>query len=412
MDSVVGSVGGHFQLVNRSIAGLLTHAPNGSQSMASSASPTTYHRLDELILAVADQRQLMRDMLGNLTKESTVEAELAQREGADLRVERFVHKLGALHVLHVLVEDLDNAEDLQRMDGFSPIVELLRHPGPPLGGRSGVGASWQVWQVQEIECRVAESASFVLGNAAKNQRALQLHMLEIGALGVLAATVVRYDAPGPNEVGATDAYTSAREVCAAAATKAMYALSAIVRNNPDAKHVCAEAGCFGALLSAMRTSAPRLARKALVLLTDLIHETLAAAAAEKAGRPTYDSFEHALRPAHPFWRGASQEEAHLLGEGIISLTRPAVDSDTREKAILALQHMHAAGSLAPADAALAALHEVRSSVCPMDQCAHSDSMVGCSELRRLAEKAIHQWSQHGKPVGKVHTDGAFFHWEI
>jgi hypothetical protein len=64
----------------------------------------------------------------------------------------------------------------------------------------------------------------------------------------------------------------------------MYALSAIVRNNPDAQAACEHVRCFEALRLSLDATAPALARKACVLLSDLIHESLAAAAAQASGR--------------------------------------------------------------------------------------------------------------------------------
>jgi hypothetical protein len=40
----------------------------------------------------------------------------------------------------------------------------------------------------------------------------------------------------------------------------------------------------------------------LVLLGDLVHEHLAAAAARAAGRPHYDGLSHDVRPPQPLWR--------------------------------------------------------------------------------------------------------------
>ena len=39
-----------------------------------------------------------------------------------------------------------------------------------------------------------------------------------------------------------------------------------------------------------------------MLLGDLVHEHLAAAAARAAGRPHYDGLPHDVRPLQPLWR--------------------------------------------------------------------------------------------------------------
>ena len=428
-----------LNFTNTTIAGLLAQAPNATYTNDSTirASPSSYRPLDELILGVADQRQLMRDMLKDLNHTETT------------------HKLAALRVLHVLVEDLDNvgqqgselgpfafrhalltsrlrpwfeqAEDLQRISGYQPIVELL--PSRSNGFRAT--------RLERLaECRVQESAAYVIGNAAKNQRALQLHMvLDVGALGRLTSVLLERNASRYAEHPLHDAET--KEACDAAATKAMYALSAIVRNNPDGQRACDQASCYDALLSAMDASAPRLARKALVLLADLIHESLAAAAAEASGRPTYDSFAHAVRPARPFWRGETTDAAARLCGAVLALIGPATaDVDTREKAVWALRHLHAAGLLGEpwsVQAALAALHDAQQAACGEEEEEESQGgqegedaaewatspSTSCIELRRLARGAIEQIrSQQEAPagrapiVGRIRADETVFHWEI
>ena len=49
----------------------------------------------------------------------------------------------------------------------------------------------------------------------------------------------------------------------------------------------------------LRAAAPH---QVLVLLGDLVHEHLAAAAARAAGRPHYDGLPHDVRPLQPLWR--------------------------------------------------------------------------------------------------------------
>ena len=152
---------------------------------------------------------------------------------------------------------------------------------------------------------------------------------------------------------------------------------------------------------------PALARKALVLLSDLIHESLAAAAAAASGRPTYDGFEHSLRPPKPFWRGAK------LSPAVASLLGRSLDVDTREKAVWALRYMHAAKllseetDLAPARAAL---EDVRRAACREDAGGDGSS---CAELRRLAQDTLEGWAQPERPAGTaLRADETVFDWDI
>ena len=217
-----------------------------------------------------------------------------------------------------LVEDLDKAEDFRRAGGFEPLLELL-----------------DACCLTSSELRIAEEVAWILGTAAQNQRSLQLHFHEREALLPLARLVIE-DA---SEVEGGEA----------AKAKFMFAISALTRNCPECQALCEDADCLEAIDAAL-AEGPRVAAKALVLLTDLLHESLAAKAAEASGRPTYDGHLHSARPAQMFWDSEGGIETQLcwsvLGHFVERRNGKAQPAgDLEEKALLALMHMHAASIL-------------------------------------------------------------------
>ena len=251
----------------------------------------TYTALEELQRLLPNQTALMSSLLFVI-------------DGSDDH-----SKVSALLLIQELVEDLDKAADFRNvLDGYRSIAALLANESAP--------------------ARLHELAGWVAGTAAQNQRELQLHLLELGVLPPLLRLVRSEAAP------------------LATRAKALFALSALVRNNPEGQHAFETHAGLDALLAAIESAVPRLVRKALVLLADLIHESLAAAAAAAAGRETYDGHPHAARPSQPLWRGA-QERGELLCRAVLNCLRLG-DVDSQEKAVTALKYLHAAGLIEPA----------------------------------------------------------------
>ena len=138
----------------------------------------------------------------------------------------------ALLELQDLVEDIDNARDLKTIGGFTEVVALLAVEIPT----------------------VQAAAAWVLGSAVKNDLELQLHVLSTSALNSLLRLVRSH---GVEEVRA----------------KALYALSALLRNCRAAQALFGAADGVGALLAVMAEGrSPRLVRKALVIVADLLRE--------------------------------------------------------------------------------------------------------------------------------------------
>ena len=284
--------------------------------------PATYAASDELIKlmkAKPNHVDAMRHLLGTAVNKTRDDGG-GRRRASD--GPKFAHddgvRLQALTVLQELVEDLDKAEDFRRAGGFEPLLELL-----------------DACCLTSSELRIAEEVAWILGTAAQNQRSLQLHFHEREALLPLARLVIE-DA---SEVEGGEA----------AKAKFMFAISALTRNCPECQALCEDADCEEAIDAAL-AEGPRVAAKALVLLTDLLHESLAAKAAEASGRPTYDGHLHSARPAQMFWDSEGGIETQLrwsvLGHFVERRNGKAQPAgDLEEKALLALMHMHAASIL-------------------------------------------------------------------
>ena len=221
---------------------------------------------DGLLYRMPDQVELMRAAL-----ENALDSDAAAVARAD-----------ALGALQELVEDMDNAGDFKTIDGFRQLHGLLAEDSAALQA----GAAW------------------VLGTGAQNNRELQLHMLELGALPSLVR-MLRTQA---------DASTRA---------KALYAISSLVRNCAEGWAAFEGAGGTDALLVALADAgSARIVRKALTLLTDLLTDEAAATA-------------HALS-------GAALTNSTRLCDAVGRCFR-AGDADAEEKAVLALDAMDRAG---------------------------------------------------------------------
>ena len=314
-----------------------------------------YTPLEQLRRLLPDETELMRSLLHVITSNCSTNIDACTQ---------------ALLVLQELCEDLDKARDFAKLDnGFSTVVALL----------------------EASDARLHEPAAWVLGSAAQNQRELQLHLLNLAPLPPLMR-LVRDES----------AAVSAR-------SKALYALSALTRNCPEGQWQL-QTGGLDAVLAAMQSGAPRLARKALVWLSDLVHEHLAAAAAAAAGRPTYDGHEHATRPPLPLAAGV--ESGEVLCAAVLACLR-LTDVDSREKAITALKHLHAAGLLSSGPPCAA---DVRTEVHRLlEACqrgaADSSRAPYCVELLP-ALRTLEQQLRLGQPATRIQHSDTVFHLEV
>ena len=325
-------------------------------------------RLEVLMKQVSNQTDLMLRLVAVAT-ESTA--------AMDTRVE-------ALLVLQELIEDLDKAHDFKRLPGgYDALIALLAEPS------------------------LQEAAAWAVGTAAQNQRELQLHLLELKALPALLSVV--------------------RSASVEARAKALYAAAGMLRNNPDAQWAFVQADGLEDLLAAVvETDAPRLARKVLVLLGDLAHEHLAAAAAQQVGRATYDGHLHAARPPQPLWQGPRWRGRQLCEVVVRCLAM--LEVDVQEKALLALKHLHAAG-LVDDDEGGGGRGECRGKQLPgavrrvVEQCsAPTDeaptgggtrpSTEQCLDLLPLAKQLERQLAANVAPLPRTVVSDTVFHLEL
>lgn len=282
-------------------AGLPSPGAADQAAVARSVTPMSKDRrveLDELA------RIVMPDMVAEMRKAlAIVEDEAAE---AEARVE-------ALEVLQEHVEDLDNARDFNTIGGFPVVLRTL---------------------AEDAEPRLQAVAAWVVGTAVQNNRELQLVLVELGALPSLLRLFGAHAAP---EVRA----------------KALFAVSGLLRACPEAQRQLGAHEGVSALLAALSDSSPKLVRKVLVLLTDLLQESRGA---EEAAPPTATD-EGGVPLRHAAWerdavpaadggvaaslRGALRNSSALCDAVVHSLR--AADLDTQDKASRALEQMLDAG---------------------------------------------------------------------
>ncbi|XP_024527110.1 hsp70 nucleotide exchange factor FES1 [Selaginella moellendorffii] len=186
----------------------------------------------------------------------------------------------ALDELLELVEPIDNANDLNKLGGLEAVIDVLQSP--------------------EEDIRVA--AAWVLGKASQNNRLVQSQILQMETLPALMKMVTA---------------TSEEE-----AVKALYAVSAVIRNYPAGHEAFYEQGgarLLQELLSSSSTS-QRLMKKALFLVADLAEQLAEAGGGLSSYVPEDELVESVVQ---------------ILGSS---------DLDTQEKALMALKSLARVGS--------------------------------------------------------------------
>ncbi|KAJ8562830.1 hypothetical protein K7X08_031282 [Anisodus acutangulus] len=144
------------------------------------------------------------------------------------------HHRRALEELLVLVEHIDNAIDLQKLGGFSVLIRKLDHSEP--------------------EIRTA--AAWVLGKASQNNPIVQKQVLELGALTMLMKMM--------------KSHTTEEAV------KALFAISALIRNNLNGQNLFYQKAGDMMLQEVLSNSNLdiRLHKKSLFLIADLAESQL------------------------------------------------------------------------------------------------------------------------------------------
>ncbi|XP_027346107.1 hsp70 nucleotide exchange factor FES1 isoform X2 [Abrus precatorius] len=185
-------------------------------------------------------------------------------------------RLRALQELLELVEPIDNANDLNKLGGLFAVAQELNHSDPG----------------------IRTVAAWVLGKACQNNPIVQQQILELGVLSRLIKMVKSHSIEEAN--------------------KALYAVSALIRNNLASQDLFyAEAG--GWMLQDILSNATlniRLRRKAVLLLADLAEYQL----------ENVDSDEL------PFFN-----DQDLL-KSVVDLTA-STDLDLQEKALVAIKNL-------------------------------------------------------------------------
>ncbi|BBN10365.1 hsp70-interacting protein [Marchantia polymorpha subsp. ruderalis] len=183
----------------------------------------------------------------------------------------------ALEELLILVEPIDNANDLNKLGGLVAVIGELDR--------------------EEAELRTA--AASVLGKASQNNPIVQAQLLRQGVLPKLMKMV--------------------QSVYAEEAVKALYAVSAIIRNFPmghEAFYLNGGVSLLKEVLSSDDGVDMRLQKKALFLVGDLAEQRI-----ETLG----------------------QLDAFKLDEGLlksVAMQTESDDMDTQEKALYALKSLH------------------------------------------------------------------------
>ncbi|EPS58154.1 hypothetical protein M569_16661, partial [Genlisea aurea] len=164
------------------------------------------------------------------------DAELMQIAIDDLNNSSLSHedRHRALQELLILVEPIDNANDLHKLGGLAAIISQLNDPDP----------------------EVRAVAGWILGKASQNNHFVQSQILELGALMTLM--------------------DMARSDHLEEATKALYAISALIRNNIRGQELFYEQNGTVMLefISSNSSIDVRLLRKSVFLLADLVESQL------------------------------------------------------------------------------------------------------------------------------------------
>uniref|UniRef100_A0A5B7BIV4 Putative hsp70 nucleotide exchange factor FES1 isoform X2 n=1 Tax=Davidia involucrata TaxID=16924 RepID=A0A5B7BIV4_DAVIN len=182
----------------------------------------------------------------------------------------------ALQKLLILVEPIDNAIDLHKLGGLPVVIRELNSPDPEM----------------------RTTSAWILGKASQNNPVVQKRVLELGALIKLMKMV--------------------KSSFIEEATKALYAVSALVRNNLDAQELFyAEAGDL-MLQDIMSNSSIdiRLRKKSVFLVADLAECHLEAR--NKAELPFFSNC--------------------FFLKSVVDLTA-STDLDLQEKALVAIKNL-------------------------------------------------------------------------
>ncbi|XP_044507411.1 hsp70 nucleotide exchange factor FES1-like isoform X2 [Mangifera indica] len=182
----------------------------------------------------------------------------------------------ALQELLILAESIDNANDLSKLGGFDVLIREMNHPNTD----------------------IRKISAWILGKASQNSPFIQKQVLRLGALSKLMKMV--------------------KSSFIEEAVKALYAVSALIRNNVAGQELFyAEAGDLMLQDILSNTSIDiRLRRKAVFLVADLAECQL----------------ENVHKVEPPFFSNC------LFLKSVVDLTASA-DLDLQEKALVAIKNL-------------------------------------------------------------------------
>eukprot|EP00271_Cylindrocystis_brebissonii_P005257 TRINITY_DN17206_c0_g1_i1.p1 TRINITY_DN17206_c0_g1~~TRINITY_DN17206_c0_g1_i1.p1 ORF type:complete len:443 (-),score=85.01 TRINITY_DN17206_c0_g1_i1:1-1329(-) len=196
--------------------------------------------------------------------------------------------LRALQELLQLVEPIDNANDLHTLGGLLALADVLTHS----------------------DTRVRALTAWVLGTAAQNNPKLQQQYIDIGLLSALLNLAA----------SAVDAEES---------SKALFALSAAIRNHEAAQEVFYAEGGTGLLIRFMNPeSDARLRRKAVILVGALAEQL-----SEDSGALNIEESQQRRKAAR------DQLHSKTLLDSVLSLVVQVEDTVLLEKALVTLQSL-------------------------------------------------------------------------
>nr|AIL24129.1 heat shock protein 1 [Tamarix hispida] len=184
--------------------------------------------------------------------------------------------LSALEELLILVEPIDNANDLNKLGGLEVIVR----------------------QLDSVHPEIRKLSAWVIGKASQNNPLVQKQVLEYGTLTKLMSMV--------------------RSNIVEEAIKALYAVSALIRNNAEGQQIFYAAAGDLMLQEILSNSSfdIRLRRKSVFLVGDMAEHQL----------------ENPERPELPFFSSG------LFLKSVVDLIAPG-DLDLQEKALLAIKSL-------------------------------------------------------------------------
>ena len=261
-----------------------------------------------------------------------------------------------------LQEEVEDVDEARRID-FDVVIDCLAEP------------------------RLRSAAAWVIGTAAANQRGLQLRALD--AL-----------APLLNIVGDATADEAVR-------AKALFAASALLRCCPEAQWLLYSDRSHADAVNAALAGPPRVARKALVLAADLLHEFLAARRAEASGRAEYDGLKHDARPPSPLWPNATRE----AGPRLCFAAAAALEGAYADKALQALKVALAAGFL-DGDAAGCRRTTVPAALDRLRRDCAVDDDAWCADLLVVVDELSSDLASGVRPEGRFVSSESHFHLEL